>query len=288
MSDPATDSTGQIVQPRDITHIGGTAQTGRNWSTDMSKLDIALSALRDAIEGSGDKNFTTLETLLATALIRDITKWGGTALTGRNISADMQVLTDLKKGTQASDVVATETANVLKTISVMQGIDSGGDLVRPRLWNSADGQADTYALVSLLRHQLYNGATWDRARSNQEGEILASAARTASTESADQINYNARGVIVFVNVTANPGGGETLSPFISCRSDSGAGVSPILLSGTNITGNGGTAYMVYPGITNAGGVTNIGSIALPRRWYFRMAHSASGSWTYQVWASPIL
>ena len=29
----------------DITHIGGTAQTGRDWSKDLAKLDVALSTL---------------------------------------------------------------------------------------------------------------------------------------------------------------------------------------------------------------------------------------------------
>ena len=29
----------------DITHIGGTAQTGRDWSEDLAKLDVALSTL---------------------------------------------------------------------------------------------------------------------------------------------------------------------------------------------------------------------------------------------------
>jgi len=85
------DSRGHPILPRVITHWGdgATALTNRDISGDLSKLDIALSDLRDAIEGTGDKDFTTLETLLATALIRDITKWGGTTLTGRDISADM-------------------------------------------------------------------------------------------------------------------------------------------------------------------------------------------------------
>ncbi len=48
----------------EITHIGGTAQAGRDWSQDLSKLDIALSALRDAIAGAGG-NAKTLNDLHA-------------------------------------------------------------------------------------------------------------------------------------------------------------------------------------------------------------------------------
>jgi hypothetical protein len=40
---------------------GGTALTGRDVSLDLANLDIALSALRDALRGAGTKDFTTLE-----------------------------------------------------------------------------------------------------------------------------------------------------------------------------------------------------------------------------------
>jgi len=41
--------------------ISGTVLTGRDWSSDFAKLDIALSALRDALRGVGTKDFSTLE-----------------------------------------------------------------------------------------------------------------------------------------------------------------------------------------------------------------------------------
>ncbi|MFC1999158.1 hypothetical protein ACFLXE_00180 [Chloroflexota bacterium] len=49
----------------DITHWGGTALTGRDVSTDLSKLDIALSTLRDNLRGASSKDLTTLETAVA-------------------------------------------------------------------------------------------------------------------------------------------------------------------------------------------------------------------------------
>lgn len=69
--------------------------TEDNSAAILANLNITLSALRDAIRGSGTKDFTTLETLLATALIRDITKIGGTAQTGRDWSTDFKGLSSL-------------------------------------------------------------------------------------------------------------------------------------------------------------------------------------------------
>lgn len=37
----------------DVTHIGGTAQTARDWSLDLANLNITLSALRDSITAPG-------------------------------------------------------------------------------------------------------------------------------------------------------------------------------------------------------------------------------------------
>lgn len=46
----------------------GTALTGRDISSDLANLDLALTALRDALRGASTKDFTTLETELAKKL----------------------------------------------------------------------------------------------------------------------------------------------------------------------------------------------------------------------------
>ena len=50
-----------LMMVDNLNRWGGTALTGRNISLDLAKLDIALSALRDALRGAGTKDFTTLE-----------------------------------------------------------------------------------------------------------------------------------------------------------------------------------------------------------------------------------
>jgi hypothetical protein len=50
-----------IVTVQSLTQWGGIALTGRDISLDLAKLDIALSAFRDALRGASTKDFTTLE-----------------------------------------------------------------------------------------------------------------------------------------------------------------------------------------------------------------------------------
>lgn len=45
----------------DITHWGGMSLTGRDISLDLARLDITISALRDALRGAATKDLSTLE-----------------------------------------------------------------------------------------------------------------------------------------------------------------------------------------------------------------------------------
>jgi len=96
-------------------------------------------------------------------------KWGGTSLTGRDVSGDLQVLTDLKKGALNADGLAAETANVLKALSHLAS---------------------------------YNESTWDRWRGNTEITALASATRNSTTATAILTNHNARAMIAILKITA--------------------------------------------------------------------------------------
>jgi len=58
---------------------------------------------------------------------------------------------------------------------------------------------------------LYNGTTWDRLRNITPLTLLASAARTVTTASADQTNYNGCTLTLYVNVTVIGTGSVTPS-----------------------------------------------------------------------------
>lgn len=66
----------------DLVRIGGTAQTGRDWSNDLAKLDITISALRDALRGANTKDFSTLEADLEKLIPISKAQLFNTAVTG--------------------------------------------------------------------------------------------------------------------------------------------------------------------------------------------------------------
>ena len=150
---------------------------------------------------------------------------------------------------------------------------------------TAPGDAQTLAdemLQTLSIPEIYNGATFDRVRNNYEETILASAARTATTTSATFKNYNARGLIINVHVTANPGS-ETLAPRVDATLAPGGSDMAVLGSPPNITGNGLAVYPIYPGMADTGSAYNdFQAGVVPRSFQVRIVHSASGSWTYSV------
>lgn len=115
----------------------------------------------------------------------------------------------------------------------------------------------------------WNGASWDRERGNLEGTLLASAARTVSTASALQTNYNHRGVILELTVTS--AGTGTVSVFIL----SGTGAALAAYAGTTVT----TTYVWYPGVIAADVTAVAKAGVLPRSWHGSINKSDGSSWT---------
>lgn len=154
---------------------------------------------------------------------------------------------------------------------------------------SVGDDADAVATIALGRlavdgrSMLFNGATWDRQRGNTELTLLASAARTATTASADQTNHNARGLHVGINVTAITTSNLTVT--IQGK-DPISGTYYTILAGVAITSTGLYLLKVYPGIT---GVTNASaSDLLPRTFRVNCVKGDGSSWTYSVSASLVV
>lgn len=134
---------------------------------------------------------------------------------------------------------------------------------------------------------------WDRNRGNNPATLLSSSARTATTSSADQTNYNGRGVLIVVNVTAESGT-TTLTLTVEGK-DSISSNYYSLITGV-VVYNAGTdtptttrGVLIYPGVLNAdaigAGATNLiaaKSLALPRTWRATITPSDASSQTYSV------
>lgn len=131
---------------------------------------------------------------------------------------------------------------------------------------------------------LYNGSTRDRARSNQDLTIFASATRTATPTAVIVTNYNARGLHLVINVTS-----VTSTPsvvFTIEGRDILSGEYYTILASAAITGTGTTVLRVYPGLGASANL--IANDILPRTINIKAVHGDADSITYSVGCSLIL
>ena len=127
----------------------------------------------------------------------------------------------------------------------------------------------------------FNGTTFDRVRNNLELELLASAARTASVDSADFTNYNGLGAHFIIDVSAIAAT-PSIVPTIQGK-DPVSGNYYDILVGAAITTVGTTVLKVHPGISPlADGAAND---ILPRTFRISITAADADSITYSVGAN---
>ena len=123
---------------------------------------------------------------------------------------------------------------------------------------------------------------------NIQGVLLASGARNVSTSCAKQINKNARGLMIFVNVTAVSGSGGLLLKVRGYDPVSGA-AGHINNDPVAITATGLYAFAYYPGATGAGTILKQSTSApLPKEWDAYVYHQDGSSYTYSIGYTAIL
>lgn len=114
--------------------------------------------------------------------------------------------------------------------------------------------------------------------SNYDGIALASAARTATTASADLGNPDARGVMIFLDLTAFV---TAASLTLSIQGkDPASGKYVTLLSGAAVTTVSTNVYTVHPAITETANVD--AAVPLPATWRVNVVHGNANSTTYSV------
>lgn len=178
-------------------------------------------------------------------------------------------------GASLSEGVAAVCPHVWDGVSTFQTVQVPGD-----------GRANDNVLPSAVT--AFNGATWDRRRNNAEVTVLASASNAAGTRtSADQTNFNARGVFVYLNITAL-GAAETLTLLIDGK-DPVSGDYPVLTAFAGVTAD--AAYTLYPGALETAAVAahEVQGLVLPRTWRVRVTTSPGvNASTFSVGASYVL
>lgn len=152
----------------------------------------------------------------------------------------------------------------------------------------SDAIANPTAPMLGAAAMLFNGTTFERARGNVVVTAEASSAKTATGAGAAQTNFNARGALLFLNVSAASGTTPTLDVRVQVQ-------DPISLAWFDLPGAAfpqrtavSTAMLeVYPGLVDAANV-RVGR-ALPRTW--RLAWTLGGttpSFTFSVGVQYVL
>lgn len=160
------------------------------------------------------------------------------------------------------------------------GVDGVTQVTFPIDFNDVNTSSRPYVVAPFR----FNGTSWDRLRGNVDATILASAARTASVDSADQTNYNGKGLHLVIDVTA-----ITATPSITVTiqgKDPLSGKYYTILAAAAITGVSTVILKVYPALTAAANLT--ASDILPRTWRVSVVNADADSITYSIGASLIL
>jgi hypothetical protein len=136
---------------------------------------------------------------------------------------------------------------------------------------------NVFSLATVNYPELYNGATYDRARANIDTAALITltTSSAASTTSANQTNYNGRGVKLVLNVTAIATGSVVLT---LQGVDAASGASYAIAASGAISATGTYVLAVYPGASVADTQANSVSASqvVPRTWNGKVAGTVTG------------
>jgi hypothetical protein len=150
--------------------------------------------------------------------------------------------------------------------------------------------ADALSLPTTPRlgsiNSLYNGSTVDLQRANVELAVLASAARTATTSSADVTNHNGRGVIIFWNVSAYAGA-TSMQLKLQVKDPISGNYADALVPAARASA-GMTAYGWYPGASQGGSLSGSTAGLLGRTFRITVTHSDGTGQTYSVGVALIV
>lgn len=191
-------------------------------------------------------------------------------LNATNSGALKVAITDPDNGAYSPSVNSSGEISVL----ISQN-GNAADIGQP---SDALSHTGLYGLTTRSIRQNYNGSTYERARGNVGLTALSSAARTASTNSADLTNYNGLGGHFIIDVTS-----ITDTPIITPTIQGKCPVSGEyydILVGSPISTVGTNVLKVHPGIT---GLANAAANdILPRTFRLSVAHTDADSITYSI------
>jgi hypothetical protein len=131
------------------------------------------------------------------------------------------------------------SANTLRTIVTATGFSAGGN-------------AQNCLMVAEARAATATASAYEQVFNNLNVSVLTSAARTTTQTSADQTNFNHRGIKIVLDVTSGTGLSLTLA---LNGKDLNSAKYYNILTGAAVTGVGTYVYTVYPGATAVANLT---------------------------------
>jgi hypothetical protein len=117
----------------------------------------------------------------------------------------------------------------------------------------------------------------------REGVLLPSAARTVLQVVNGPANYNARGLILFLNVTAASGTGGLVTTIFGLDPVSDGELSLNAAPAARVA-TGLVAYVLYPGVAGSYGppIIQATALPLPQVWGVRVSVGDASSYTYSL------
>ena len=249
---------------------------------DRYRFDLSgIKLFRTRVSGQSTGNITA-------KVRREQQGGGGNATVAQGTAADgaavagNPVLIAGTDGTNAQTFALNSSGTVAVLADAAGATDGFANTGVEFFVNSSGGNG-----IGQVAPVLFNGSTWDRTRNNEEITILASAARTATTDSADLVNYNAKGVMIILDITVDAVSvGLTLS--ILMKDPVSAKDVTIWTAAAAATGVGTDVYLIYPGVLAADfNGSEAVSMALPRTWVLRVTTADADEATYSIGASYI-
>lgn len=145
---------------------------------------------------------------------------------------------------------------------------------------NTDGLLNINGLVGTNTIRGYNGTSADVFRTNHELTLLASAARTATTNSSDQTNYNGSRLQIFANVSAISG--ASVTPSLQVKDSISGNYKTVWTAAAAITATGQYTYVFAPGGAGGSNTEVIAAGLTARTFRVVMTHLDTNSITYSV------
>lgn len=201
------------------------------------------------------------------------------------------ITTAYTSGTVTGAAAISQTPGLVSIEGTPNIVVSGTANVTDTKLPTAAAAADSYANPTITHLGadgfMFNGNSWDRVRNNAFVTIADTGAKTASFNSASQINYNARGAIITAIISAVSGTSPTLTAQLQWSPDNGTTWYAYGPATAALSGVGALGILIYPthfedastttltALTTGLTVAKLINAPLPRTW--RIAYTIAGT-----------